>query len=238
MLISLYKLTFFVLLLFPVCSFSQTRLVMDEWYKYTAKYTGYMHYVVHEDSSHYYISSDIKLKVEDEVIFFNVQSVNHKDKYLTVKELSMKTNGEGGSIVYDIHGTVTRQGDSLFWDFSGENVRRRQKKTKYPTVNFFDTFFLLTTLDYSQKGRLLEYNSMETDELHYKENEYIDYVEDSVMVVDDREVRVRKVTINGDAIGESTFWLDENNRLIKISIDNYKDQERCKKEDIDFNIFN
>jgi hypothetical protein len=198
-----------------------------------------MHYVVQEDSSNYYISTDLKLKTEDgEIIFFNIKSVNDKDKYLTVKKLSMETNGERGSEVCDIHGTVTWQNDLLFWNFSGENTRHIQKETKYPTVNFFDIFFLLTRLDYSRMGRLLEYNSMETDEFNYKEGHYIDYVENSVLEIDKEELRLRKVIINGDGIGESSYWLDENNRLIKISIDNYKNIVRCKKENIDFDVFN
>lgn len=233
-------LFFHVFVLFPLSISSQDKLVSESWYTYESEddFKGYMHFQIMQDNDLYYIATQARVKTDDGIIIFDMKSTNLKDKYLTIKDFSFHTNGEGGDRMYRINGIVDRVGDSLVWNVSGEGgLREITKVTEYPTVDFFSMFFLLTKLDYSKKGRILLFNSMETDELNYKKNHYVDYLEDEVLTIKGKKINTKKLIIDGDGIGESTYWIDEKNDLVKAAIDNYKIMTKCNKEDIDFDLY-
>jgi len=221
--------------------FSQGKQVFEAWYTYIQEdsFDGYMHLIAIENRDSYNLSVQLKVKTADnELIFYDMATTNLKDEYLTVKKFSAKMNGEGGERVFGFNGEIEKEDDMLKWKITNkENLKNISIETKYPTVDYFSMFYLLSKLDYSEKGRILSYNSMETSELNYKENHHVDYLEDEIIDVEGEKIKTKKITINGDGIGESTYWLNEKNELVKAAVDNYKIMQKCKKEDIDFALY-
>lgn len=201
----------------------------ESWYKFgTSKGKGYLHYKVQEDSLSINTTLDFKFKIDGELLYFNAQLVNEKDDYLTAKSFDIKGFADD---VLTLSGTVHKEGNNEIWNVNGEDD---EIKTKGLTIVDWNLFYILTTLDYSKKGELLKFNSMEISELNYKENHFLTYISDEVLLIDGIEVQAKKITHNGEGIQESTYWLDAKNNLVKISIDNRKNYIKCSKKAISF----
>jgi hypothetical protein len=232
----------FLCILFPLSMFAQKELAADNWYTFEAgeRYKGYMHQKVEMDAEFYYITTTSKLKTKDgEVFMVDMNAVHAIDKYLTMQSFNADVIDAG--FQYQVDGTVEQENDSLIWSIvattDGEPNIEKTETTASSTVDFFSRYFLLTQLDYTETGRILSFNSMETDELNYKENHYIDYVGDEVLIIEGQPVNTKKLTCNGYGSRESTYWLTEDKQLVKVLLDGYKVITKCKKEDIDAKLF-
>ncbi len=226
------------------CVFSQKNTVFNNWYKINNKeFIGYMHCIVTDNSSTYSISTEMKIKEgKDEVFFLNMESENLKDTYLTLDSFRLETNEKPElGIVIVLKGNIEKQEDSLVWNITGNiaEYKKLSKVTSYPTVDYFSLLFLLSQLTYNEEGRLLSFDSMETDELNYKENHYIEYKGIESIFINNRKIKAKKVIIRGGGIAGSTYWLDENNQVVKMAIDDSEDMVyiKCEEKDIDFNLY-
>jgi len=161
---------------------------------------------------------------------------NDNDLFLTSKSFHIKgtADDQSDSKEFKFSGVITQHNDELHWELKDNDDIIITKK---PTIVDWNLYHILTTLDYSKKGKILEFNSMEISELNYKENHYLEYTKDEVITINGKEILTKKIIQNGDGIGESSYYLDAQNNLVKISIDNYKNYIKCKKEDIDFAYF-
>lgn len=210
--------------------------ITDNWYKIESEdFKGYMHYVVEEDFISYKTMLDLKIKVEKKLIVYNANIESNKDSLMSVK--SFVINGTTDDRIpepFTFSGTVNSEEEYSYWNI---NEGEEQRITKNPTIADWNLFQVLTTLNYKQKGKILEFNAMEISELNYKENHYLEYVEDEVLKINGKDVEARKITHNGDRIGETTYWVDFDNKLVKISIDNEKNYTKCEQKDINFKYF-
>lgn len=222
---------FFFIFSITFTTFGQTKI--DNWYKVEIdEYKGYFNYSVEENSDSIQTSFDFKLKIKDRLYFYKAKLNNQNDSFFSVKSFVLEgTTDNRIPTTYTISGTVSSDEIYSYWKVPEINY---EKTTKQPTVVDWNLFPILTTLDYSKKGIILKFNSMEISELNYKENHYLEYLSDETILIDGKKIKARKITHNGDGIGESTYWVDFDNNLIKISIDNYKNYTKCKKEDINF----
>lgn len=222
-----------------VNAYSQKELVADNWYTYESEddFKGFMHQEIEEAPDSYYISTFLGIKTsEGKRAFYNIKSTCYKDKYLTHKSYSVKTTGDnGGDIVYSLSGVVERSGDSLRYTINidgGDNAGEHIEMEKYPVADFFNLFFLITKLDSDSVGKVLTFQGGNVTRRDYEE-EYIEYKGEETLIIKGKEYKVNHFERGGDNIGESGYWVDENNVLIKASIDYYKDLIKCNKEDID-----
>lgn len=222
-------LSLFILIV-SLTVFGQTKL--DNWYKVEIdEYQGYFNYSVEENPNSILTSFVFKLKIDENLLYYKAKLTNEKDSFLTVKSFDLEgtTDNLRNPEIYTIAGTVTSADEYLYWKAPAINY---SKTTKQPTIVDWNLFHVMTTLDYSKKGIILEFNSMEISELNYKENHTLEYVSDEIIEIEGKKVKARKITHTGDRIGESTYWVDFDNNLVKISIDNSKNFIKCKKEAI------
>lgn len=229
----LHRIIYLLLPLLAVGSYGQSVTRLDNWYKVTMNnYYGYLHYTVTEEPEVYITALEFRLKISAEIISYTAEIKSHKDKYLTPVSFRVKGKEKEADFLFD--GTVTKKGNSLFWQ-----IDRFDKTiaTQFPTLTDWNLFYLLTTFSYKEKGDLLHFNSMEISELHYKENHVLRYEKDDIIMPDKQEIKTRKVVHSGDGIGESSFWIDDKNRLVMFSIDNYKNYILVNKESISLKDF-
>lgn len=215
---------------------------MESWYNLDIEdLEGYFHVLVEETPNALLSTFEIKIKVDGEIISYTTEVNSKKDLYLTVNSFTTKNIRNTNSKMHEnvTTGKVTKVGDDLKWIIDQENITHEKSimETKQPTVIDWDLFYILTQLDYSKKGRILDFNSMEISELNYKEDHHLDYIGDETITIKGKKILVKKVTHNGGRIGESTYWIDAHNNLVKASIDNRKHFIKCTKEEIDFSPF-
>ncbi len=223
-------ITLFTLLM-SLSTFAQNQT--ESWYKIgNERFSGYFHYAIQEDSISINTSLNFKFKIEKDLLYYDAKLINSKDSFLTVKSFFIKgtTDDLPNPDEFTISGTVDSTEEFLSWKVDGD----KEFKTKQATIADWNLFYVLTTLDYSKKGIILEFNSIEISELNYEENRYLEYVADERILINNKEVLAKKITNTGEGIVGSTYWLDAENRLVKISIDNRKNYILCNKEDIDF----
>lgn len=228
--------TFLTLLILNICFTSFAQEKIDNWFKVEIdEYKGYFNYSVEKSSENIVTNFDFKLKIDAVLYFYKAELYNKNDLFLSVKSFVLEgTSDDKSPTTSTLSGTVTSDDTYSYWKVPESNY---QKTTKQPTIVDWNLFYVLTTLDYSKKGVVLRFNSMEISELNYKENHYLEYVEDETIVIDGEKVKVRKIIHKGDRIQGSTYWVDFDNNLVKISIDNSKNFTKCKKEAINFEIF-
>lgn len=229
------KIISLVTLLISLCSYGQINT--ESWYKIEMRGgKGYLHYRIQEDSLSINTTLNFKFKVDEGLMYYEAKMISDKDPFLTIKSFTIEgtTDNPSSSDTFTISGTVTKSDDELHWDINNSDSK---KVTKNNTIADWNLYYVLTTLDYSAKGKILEFNSIEISEVNYKENHFLEYTGDEIVVIDNKEVLAKKITHNGDGIGESSYYLDSKNNLIKISIDNSKNYIKCNKEDIDFTYF-
>ncbi len=227
----------FILNIFSTC-FGQTKT--DNWFKLKSNTVkGYLHYIIEEDSLSVYTTFEAKFKVDNTLLYYKAQLNNKKDSFLTVKSFTLEgtTDDIHTQNKFKLTGIVNSDKKHSKWKVR-TNKRSREFETKQQTIVDWNLFHFLTLLNYSEKGKIIKFNSMEISELNYKENHYLEYLEDETLFIDGKEILTRKITHNGEGIGESTYWLNFENKLIKISIDNKKNYFRCDKKDINFKEFN
>lgn len=224
----IYRAVLFSLFLLSVTSYGQSVTKLDNWYKITMNtYRGYLHYVVTEEPEVYTTALEFKLKTSSEIVTYTAEIKSHKDKYLTPVSFHIKGKEKGSDFLF--HGTVVKKGDSLFWQTDRFD---KTIATLFPTLTDWNLFYLVTTFSYKEKGDLLHFNSMEISELNYKENHILRYEKDETIMPGKHKIKTKKVVHNGDGIGESSFWIDDRNRLVMFSIDNYKNYILVDKEHI------
>lgn len=219
-------------------SFGQTK--MDSWFKFkNESVEGYLHYKVEEDSMFTTTFVDSKFKRGDGVMCYAAIIKNKKDSLMTVEsfEITGTTDDIHNPQQIKFAGHLRSKEDAQVWTAKVNDGNALEIETQYPTIANWNLFYLMTLLDYSKTGRILEFNSMELPELNYKKNHYLEYLEDEEILINGNKIQARKITHNGDRSGESTYWLDMNNKLVKISIDNRKNFEKCKKEDIELDKY-
>lgn len=222
-----------LLLLVINLSFSQ-KTIIDNYYQSEKDKNNFLNYKVVETNSEYSITLNSSSK--DNSMSFNLRSNTKKNALKTLKScvFSLMQSRNDSKETIKMYVNVEEKNDSLIWTMKNEN-RIKSKHSTNNTIDNITLWFILTTLNMENKGRILEFNSMETIELNYKENHHLDYVADETLNINGKEIKTKKITQNGDGIRESTYWVDQNNKLVKISIDNYKNLILCSKEDISKN---
>lgn len=211
---------------------------VDYWYKTEIKdYKGYLHYTVNEDSLLYKTEVDFRIKVDSSLFYHNIKINSEKDSFLTVKSFKLRgtTDNFPNPDEFTLSVNVTKDNDYLYWKANERDDVTIE--TMRPTVADMNLFYVITKLDYSKKGTILEFNLIEISELNYKEKHILEYKEDEMLLINNKEILTKKITHNGEGIRESTYWLDSENNLIKISIDNYKNYIKCNKEDINLQYY-
>jgi len=233
----------------PICSFSQEKLLMDNWYKYenerfiglhskpdtVIKTHGYIHYVVTEDSLYYNISTETRIRKNEKVVFWEMESKNLKDSFLTIKSFILKSNDDKND-VYTIAGAVEKKADSLIWNITG--IKTCILTTHYPTVDNFSLQFLMSKLNYQQYGKIIEFDLMNVHDLRCKKEEYLVYKIQEKIRIGDKLITAKKILHSYEGgSNHGCSWLDESNNPVKILIGESKSETICKKEDINFSLF-
>ena len=77
---------------------------------------------------------------------------------------------------------------------------------------------------------------METHELDYEEGNYLEYVSDETISINNKETSVRKIVLHLKN-GQISYWLDFENNVIQVLIDK-TNFIRCEKKDVPFEEFN
>jgi len=228
------NIVLYIVILTTFFSYSQTTII-DNWYKSDKpdEQNAFFNYKVIETDSSYITSIESKAEKKGVKYSFNGIIKNKKDEFKTTKSFSFNNtiNDNGKEKKQALAGFVENKNDSLLWVLEF-NDRKKSRYSDSQVISNLTLWHVLTTLNLDKKGRLLDFNSMEITELNYKKNHHLDYVDDEVLVINGKEINTKKVTQNGDGIRESTFWLDNENRLVKISIDNYKTLIICDDAEI------
>lgn len=204
---------FFLLCICLGQAYSQTT-VMDNWYKSQEKNT-FINYVVTKTDSTFSIKLKAITEEDSGRRQFTITINNENNKYLTAKSFNISADDFKNKNFKDFSGSIERKNDSLLWKM---NDKRRFTDTI--TIDNLSLWYLITTLPTAKTGRLLDFSSMEILEFNYKENHHLDYIADEILNIQNKKINTKKITQNGNGIGESSFWLDENNRLVQIAVDN------------------
>ena len=60
------------------------------------------------------------------------------------------------------------------------------------------------------------------EELHYKPTHQIEYLKDEIIQIGKNKINAKRVIHTGERIMGSTYWLDQNNQIVKFAMDDYK----------------
>ena len=127
---------------------------------------------------------------------------------------------------------TTSHKDSIqYWNkqINGKTVT---KKSAYPTTSYRAILHILSTLDYSSKGKLLTLNLTKVKSFRREAlDAQLIYEKDIIIKKGDLNLNLKKIVLYEDGFKESGYWLDQNNNLVIISIGLDLDKTVYKKYD-------
>ncbi|MEM6892353.1 MAG: hypothetical protein AAF554_01605 [Bacteroidota bacterium] len=224
--------------IFLMCCSQYGQEKYNSWFKVVSKHTeGYLNYKVTKSYSSIYISLDGRYRYGNQnMVLSDVANiVSERDPLLPVKYFSTEATSDDLS---KIPGKVSRYGmvsylnDQQTWKANWTN---RETITDYPTVALWNLPYILTTLEYTEKGKLLELNVIQINELDYEKENYLEYVSDEVIVLDEKEVSVRKIALRHEN-GQLYYWLDFENNIVQMRIDR-TNLVKCARQDVPLDEF-
>ncbi|WP_282630424.1 hypothetical protein [Empedobacter sedimenti] len=207
----------YLLLLLPACTFSQ-KIIQNDWYKVDiSPYKGYMNYQVLQINDTLITKATLQIKKENDKINYEIKLTNLNDSILTPIDYDIKLFEDGKH--YEINGKVNRTNYEFEWL---NNINEEVLKTSNNTFTSINLFYFVTKQNYKKKGIIKRFDSLEIEELHYKPIHQIEYIKDEVIQVGKNKINTKRIKHTGERIMGDTFWLDQNNQIIKFAMDDYK----------------
>ena len=213
----LQKIIVYLTLLLPACAFFFI-FFKNDWYKVDiSPYKGYMNYQVLQINDTLITKASLQIRKENDKINYEIKLTNLNDSILTPIDYDVKLF-EGG-MHYEINGRVNRTNYEFEWE---NNINEKLLKTSNNTLTSINLFYFVTKQNYKKKGIIKRFNSLEIEELHYKQTDQIEYLKDEIIQIGKNKINAKRVIHTGERIMGSTYWLDQNNQIVKFAMDDYK----------------